>query len=64
MSDTSSTNSTAADQQAWTIKRLLQWTTTFFQERRVEGGRLAAELSMPRYYRVGVKGPARDNTIL
>ncbi len=30
--------------QAWTIRRLLEWTTTWFAGRHVEGGRLAAEL--------------------
>lgn len=30
--------------QAWTIRRLLEWTTGWFAARNVEGGRLAAEL--------------------
>lgn len=47
MADGTRTN-IAADQQAWTIKRLLEWTTQFFGERRVEGGRLAAELLLAR----------------
>lgn len=29
---------------AWTVGRLLDWTTRWFQENRVEGGRLSAEL--------------------
>lgn len=39
----------ASDQQApWTIGRLLEWTTQWFQDGRVEGGRLAAELLLAR----------------
>jgi release factor glutamine methyltransferase len=34
--------------QAWTIGRLLDWTTAWFRERDVEGGRLAAELLLAR----------------
>ena len=30
--------------QAWTIRRLLEWTTKWFHEKNIEGGRLAAEL--------------------
>jgi len=32
------------ENEAWTIRRLLEWTTNWFRERHVEGGRLAAEL--------------------
>jgi release factor glutamine methyltransferase len=38
MSDTPSPNST------WTVGKLLTWTTRHFQEKEIEGGRLAAEL--------------------
>lgn len=31
-------------QEVWTVGRLLDWTTKWFQQRQVEGGRLAAEL--------------------
>ena len=48
MTNGSGSDNTATDQQAWTIKRLLEWTTTFFRERHVEGGRLAAELLLAR----------------
>ncbi|HOA73439.1 MAG TPA: peptide chain release factor N(5)-glutamine methyltransferase [Phycisphaerae bacterium] len=32
----------------WTVGKLLQWTTQWFNERHVEGGRLAAELLLAR----------------
>lgn len=48
MADVRSPNDPATDAQPWTIKRLLEWTTAFFRERRVEGGRLAAELLLAR----------------
>lgn len=32
------------DQQAWTIKRLLEWTTEFFQSKELESPRLCAEI--------------------
>ncbi|NLX13740.1 MAG: peptide chain release factor N(5)-glutamine methyltransferase [Phycisphaerales bacterium] len=32
----------------WTVGRLLQWTTQWFSERQVEGGRLTAELLLAR----------------
>ncbi len=32
----------------WTVGKLLQWTTQWFNERQVEGGRLAAELLLAR----------------
>jgi len=32
----------------WTVGRLLEWTTGWFQQRQVEGGRLAAELLLAR----------------
>ncbi|HSW47185.1 MAG TPA: peptide chain release factor N(5)-glutamine methyltransferase [Phycisphaerae bacterium] len=48
MTDTPRQNETATDTQPWTVKRLLEWTTAFFQERRVEGGRLAAELLLAK----------------
>jgi release factor glutamine methyltransferase len=41
-------NSTTTDQQPWTVRRLLEWTVSFFRERQVEGGRLAAELLLAR----------------
>jgi len=31
----------------WTVGRLLDWTTTHFQQKNVEGGRLATELLLP-----------------
>jgi len=39
---------TGAQQTTWTVGRLLQWTTQWFNERRVEGGRLTAELLLAR----------------
>ena len=35
-------------EQGWTVGRLLDWTTAWFDEKRVEGGRLAAELLLAR----------------
>ncbi|HOW72926.1 MAG TPA: peptide chain release factor N(5)-glutamine methyltransferase [Phycisphaerae bacterium] len=35
-------------QEVWTVGRLLQWTTGWFQQKQVEGGRLAAELLLAR----------------
>lgn len=40
MSDTPTSGNPAA----WTVGRLLEWTTKWFQDRGVEGGRLSAEL--------------------
>lgn len=37
-----------SSQEVWTVGRLLTWTTQFFQQRQVEGGRLAAELLLAR----------------
>jgi len=48
MTDVSSASNPTTDVQPWTIKRLLEWTTGFFRERKVEGGRLAAELLLAR----------------
>lgn len=38
----------AGNETTWTVGRLLQWTTKWFDERQVEGGRLAAELLLAR----------------
>lgn len=38
----------ATQQDVWTVGRLLQWTTGWFQQKQVEGGRLAAELLLAR----------------
>lgn len=35
-------------QEVWTVGRLLQWTVGWFQQKQVEGGRLAAELLLAR----------------
>lgn len=44
-----STTGTSGQQQApWTIGRLLEWTTKWFQDKQIEGGRLAAELLLAR----------------
>lgn len=43
-----STQPSSEQQAPWTIGRLLEWTTKWFQDRRVEGGRLAAELLLAR----------------
>lgn len=43
-----STPGTSEGQASWTVGRLLEWTSRWFQERRVEGGRLAAELLLAR----------------
>lgn len=40
--------STPGQEMTWTIGRLLTWTTAYFQEHGVEGGRLAAELLLAR----------------
>jgi release factor glutamine methyltransferase len=48
MADVSQQDRAVAGQQPWTIKRLLEWTTDFFRQRNVEGGRLAAELLLAR----------------
>lgn len=37
-----------AAEQRWTIRRLLEWTTGWFNDKQVEGGRLAAELLLAR----------------
>ncbi len=42
MSDTSGNPTT------WTVGKLLQWTTQWFADRQIEGGRLAAELLLAR----------------
>lgn len=39
---------TGEQQQVWTVGRLLDWTTKWFQQNQVEGGRLAAELLLAR----------------
>ena len=39
---------TSEQQTVWTVGRLLDWTTKWFQQRQVEGGRLAAELLLAR----------------
>ncbi len=39
---------TTEQQTTWTVGRLLQWTTQWFNERQVEGGRLTAELLLAR----------------
>lgn len=39
---------TGEPQTTWTVGRLLQWTTQWFNERQVEGGRLTAELLLAR----------------
>lgn len=39
---------TSGSETTWTVGRLLQWTTQWFSERQVEGGRLAAELLLAR----------------
>lgn len=38
----------AGNNAAWTVGKLLQWTTRWFGDRQVEGGRLAAELLLAR----------------
>jgi release factor glutamine methyltransferase len=38
----------AVNETIWTVGKLLQWTTRWFNERQVEGGRLAAELLLAR----------------
>ncbi|HOB76581.1 MAG TPA: peptide chain release factor N(5)-glutamine methyltransferase [Phycisphaerae bacterium] len=43
-----STPGTSERQAPWTVGRLLEWTTRWFQDRGVEGGRLAAELLLAR----------------
>lgn len=43
-----STPGTSERQAPWTVGRLLEWTTRWFQDRQVEGGRLAAELLLAR----------------
>ncbi len=48
MSEANRSNNTSTENQPWTIRRLLVWTSAFFLERRVEGGRLAAELLLAR----------------
>ncbi len=40
--------STSEEQTVWTVGKLLSWTTQWFQQRQVEGGRLAAELLLAR----------------
>ncbi len=40
--------STSEQDTVWTVGRLLDWTTTWFHRRQVEGGRLAAELLLAR----------------
>lgn len=46
MANSPDTQDSQADQQrpAWTVGRLLEWTTNWFREKHVEGGRLSAEL--------------------
>jgi len=39
---------TSEEQTVWTVGKLLSWTTQWFQQRQVEGGRLAAELLLAR----------------
>ena len=39
---------THANDTPWTVGKLLQWTTQWFNDRQVEGGRLAAELLLAR----------------
>jgi release factor glutamine methyltransferase len=39
---------TSEQQTAWTVGRLLDWTSKWFQQKQVEGGRLAAELLLAR----------------
>ena len=39
---------TASGETTWTVGRLIQWTTGWFGQRHVEGGRLAAELLLAR----------------
>ena len=44
----SNTEDARSNETPWTIGRLLQWTTQWFNDRQVEGGRLAAELLLAR----------------
>lgn len=39
---------TREEQMPWTVGRLLEWTARWFNEREIEGGRLAAELLLAR----------------
>jgi release factor glutamine methyltransferase len=39
---------TSSSETIWTVGKLLQWTTQWFNERQIEGGRLAAELLLAR----------------
>jgi release factor glutamine methyltransferase len=39
---------TSEQQTVWTVGKLLDWTTKWFQQKEVEGGRLAAELLLAR----------------
>ncbi len=39
---------TVSGETTWTVGRLIQWTTSWFGQRQVEGGRLAAELLLAR----------------
>ena len=41
-------SSTGEDQTAWTVGRLLDWTTAWLQQKQIEGGRLSAELLLAR----------------
>lgn len=43
-----STSGTSGNQAPWTVGRLLEWTTRWFQDKGVEGGRLSAELLLAR----------------
>ncbi len=38
----------AERQEVWTVGRLLEWTTQWFEQKQVEGGRLAAELLLAK----------------
>lgn len=46
MADTSEQQ--AGQQDVWTVGRLLEWTTQWFDQKQVEGGRLAAELLLAK----------------